>query len=116
MAANGIGRAARFDASKALKGLLDKLDMALDRGFEGLRAAGRRRSFLAGARGLERVCCLRKRSGQGPGSRRMLVLCPYPLDKCGPREIIDAAANHEFALIRGGEGWQVRGKYRAPQN
>ena len=31
----------------------------------------------------------------------------YPLGKCGPREIIDAAANHEFALIRGAKGWQV---------
>ena len=37
----------------------------------------------------------------------MLVLCAYPIDKCGPREIVDAAANHEFALIRSGKGWQV---------
>ncbi len=37
----------------------------------------------------------------------MLVLCPYPLEQCGPREIVDAAANHEFALIRGAKGWQV---------
>ena len=96
-----------FDANHALELLLGKLDRALGRGLAGMRAAGGGalswldyeawRDFTAYESHLDSVA----------GSRRMLVLCSYPLDKCGPREIIDAAANHEFALIRSGESWQV---------
>jgi PAS domain S-box-containing protein len=97
----------RFDVNKALKGALDKTDMAIEHGFDGLRAAGSGtlawleeenwKDFIVYENDIDAVA----------GTKRILILCPYPLDKCGPREIIDAAANHEFALIRDGLGWQA---------
>ncbi len=94
-----------FDADKVLERAANILAAALERGFEGLRATGDLswleredwEEFIRYECGLDTAVA----------SKPILVLCTYPLDKCGPREIIDAAANHEFALIRGAEGWQV---------
>ena len=97
----------RFDASKALKSLLELSDMALKQGFDGLRAAGAGALAWLEQEGLEEYTRYESDLDRAVSARRMLVLCPYPLGKCGPREIIDAAANHEFSLMRDAKGWQV---------
>jgi PAS domain S-box-containing protein len=96
-----------FDANNALKLLLGKLDLALERGFAGMRAAGGGALSWLDYEAWRDFTAYESHLDSLAGSRRMLVLCSYPLDKCGPREIVDAAANHEFALIRSGDSWQV---------
>ena len=97
----------RFDANNALKSLLELTSMALKQGFDGLRAAGSGALAWLEQEKLEEYIRYESDLDRAVSTRRMLVLCPYPLGKCGPREIIDAAANHEFALMRGAKGWQV---------
>ncbi len=41
------------------------------------------------------------------GSRRMLAICTYAIEKCGMREILDVSANHQFALIRERNRWEI---------
>jgi|GEM_PF-1699521 PAS domain S-box-containing protein len=36
---------------------------------------------------------------------KLLALCAYSLDKCGVGEILDAANNHEFAIIKKFDSW-----------
>ena len=97
----------RFDTNKALKSLLELTSTALKQGFDGLRAAGSGALAWLEQERLEEYIRYESDLDRAVSARRMLVLCPYPLGKCGPREIIDAAANHEFALMRGANGWQV---------
>jgi len=97
----------RFDANNALKSLLELTGMALKQGFDGLRAAGSGALAWLEQERLEEYIRYESDLDRAVSTRRMLVLCPYPLGKCGPREIIDAAANHEFALMRGAKGWHV---------
>ena len=96
-----------FDANKALKRALEMADSALKRGFEGLRAAGSGTLGWLEQEDLGKFIVYESDLDRAVNSLRVLVLCPYSLEQCGPREIVDAAANHEFALIRGAKGWQV---------
>jgi PAS domain S-box-containing protein len=95
----------KFHPEKAIKEWACKLDRACRRGLDGLRVAGDlswlERESWKGFTGYETCvdCAI--------GPQRMLALCAYPLQKCGTREILDVAANHEFALIRNGNGWQI---------
>ena len=97
----------RFDIKRSLEGILDKTDKAIDRGLDGLRAAGSGALAWLEQEGWKDFFVYENDIDAVAGTKRILILCPYPLDKCGPREIIDAAANHEFALIRDGLGWQA---------
>ncbi len=94
-----------LNADQLLESAVKILDAALKRGFEGLRAVGDL-SWL-GREGWKEFIRYECGLDSAISSKPVLALCTYPLAKCGPREIIDAAANHEFALIRGSEGWQV---------
>jgi PAS domain S-box-containing protein len=94
-----------FDADNMLESAANILDAALSRGFEGLRATGD--LSWQGREGWKEFVRYECSLDCSVSSKPMLVLCTYPLGKCGPREIIDAAANHEFALIRGADGWEL---------
>ena len=94
-----------FKADKVLAGWAATLNTALERGFEGLRVTGDV-SWLEG-RGWKDFIDYEIDLDGGIGSKRMLTLCTYPLAKCGPSEILDVAAYHEFALVRRDGRWSV---------
>lgn len=94
-----------FDANKVVAGWMEKLEIAHKRGFEGLRVTGDV-SWLE-LQGWKDFIGYESDLDSAIESSRVLVLCTYPLDKCGPREIVDAAANHEFALLRSGSRWRL---------
>jgi signal transduction histidine kinase/CheY-like chemotaxis protein len=39
--------------------------------------------------------------------RRIIALCSYSLERCGPSEIVDVVRNHSFALIRKDGEWEA---------
>lgn len=41
------------------------------------------------------------------GYRRLLALCSYALEQCGPAEIADVLANHEYTLVRRRGDWRA---------
>jgi len=98
-------KAGSFDAQRVLKGWIDKLNQALTKGYAGLRATGnmmwleegRWRSFVH----------YEHEVNEKIGRHRMVALCTYCLDKCGPSEIIDVVNNHQLALIKQDGKWTL---------
>lgn len=95
----------RFDGDRVLQAWSDKLDAALDRGFRGLRLSGS--AFWLDQADWEVVTRYEANVDSIIGSKRMLAICTYAIEKCGLREILDVSANHQFALIRERNHWEV---------
>ena len=95
----------KFDAGRVLQAWIDKLETALERGFQGLRLTGNTfwlekenwQDFNRYEAEVDRALC----------TRRILALCTYPIEKCGIREILDVSANHQLTLVREGKRWEV---------
>jgi len=98
-------RGGSFDLQRVLDGWVEKLDLALSRGLEGMRVTGNTawleqanwRSFADYEAAINNVI----------GRHRMIALCTYSLEKCGASEIMDVIKNHEFALVRRGDQWEL---------
>ena len=83
--------------------LMDKLDQALARGYDGLRITGNtawvrkkdRREFTDYEAEINKVI----------GENRLLSICTYSLDKCGVSEVMDAVGSHQGTLIRRAGNW-----------
>jgi len=98
-------KSGKFDADRVLQGWVEKENQAIKRGFDGLRLTGNTfwlekrdwRSFIEYERAVNDV--IRK--------YRMLAICTYNLDKCGPIESIDVISTHQFALIRRESKWEL---------
>ena len=94
-----------FDLQRVLNGWVDKLNRALTKGYEGIRLTGNTawlekrdwRNFIQYEEEVNNVI----------GKYRMLAICTYFLDRCGASEIIDVVSNHQFAVIRKGDKWQL---------
>lgn len=95
----------RFDADRVLRGWVDKLEAALQRGFEGLRLTGN--TFWLEDRLWKDFSDYEAAVDSVIGRYRMLALCTYSLDKCGTFQVMDVVRNHQFALIRQGEKWEI---------
>ncbi len=93
----------RFDGERVNQGWLEKLDRALRRGFDGMRLSGD--TYWLGSADWERFVDYEAQLDPVIGARRVLAICTYAASKCGMREIFDAMANHDFALIREQGRW-----------
>lgn len=94
-----------FEAGRVLRGWIDKLAAARQRGYAGLRLSRDTRwlapsdwpPFTAYEGLLDQLI------GQYP----MLALCTYHLAACGTAEVLDVVSHHAFALIKRGGAWQM---------
>ncbi len=98
-------RRGRFGAKRVLKAWVDKLDIALARGFEGLRLSGN--TFWLEKKDWRRFTDYEAEVDAAVRFSKMLALCTYSLDRCGPQEIIDVLNNHKQTLIRKGGKWTL---------
>lgn len=95
----------RFDPDSALEKVAGKLVAALDRGFDGMRVTASTFSlarddwadFVRYEAAIDRIV----------GSKRILALCTYSLEKWSMSEIFDVIATHDFALTKEGDGWKA---------
>jgi PAS domain S-box-containing protein len=93
-----------FDMNRILAGWQQKYNQGLKRGFAGLRVSGNTawlessdwNSFSEYEASIDAAI----------EGNRMLVLCTYSLDRCGPYEVLDVVRNHQFALVLGQHGWE----------
>jgi two-component system sensor kinase FixL len=95
----------RFDAKRVHQGWIDKLDAALKRGFDGLRLTGDT-GWLTDNE-WEHFIRYEARLDPVIASSRILAICSYALKKCGTRGLLDAVANHDFALIKERGRWEA---------
>jgi PAS domain S-box-containing protein len=93
-----------FDSNRVLNGWVEKLNLALAKGFDGLRLTGNTfwlekedwNDFVEYETDVDRVL----------GNCQMIALCTYCLDKCNSKEIIDVVVNHQFTLIKKEGKWE----------
>jgi PAS domain S-box-containing protein len=94
-----------FRAEEVLQAWVDKLDRALEGGFEGLRLTGN--TFWLQQADWRRFTDYEEAINNMIGRYRMIALCTYSLDRCSPLEIIDVVKNHQFALIKNAGNWEI---------
>ncbi|MFA5867691.1 MAG: MEDS domain-containing protein [Actinomycetota bacterium] len=92
-----------FDSNRVLNGWVHKLNIALDKGFDGMRLSGNTfwlkktdwSDFVAYEEDIEKVI----------KTYRMLAICTYSLDRCNASEVVDVVGNHQFAFIKRQGQW-----------
>ena len=93
-----------FDLEKASNNLIEKINQASDKGYNGLRLA-------------EDICWLEKEAYNNSvdyekkvdsliGRFKAKILCTYPLEKYNNIDVIEIAANHQFALVKRSGKWE----------
>jgi hypothetical protein len=96
----------KFDLQRTLDLWLQKHEEALSRGFDGLRVSGNP-YWIDNKKDWDDFTSYEAEINKVIGGTRLLVLCTYPLKKCGVAEILDVVRNHEFALAMNQGIWQV---------
>jgi PAS domain S-box-containing protein len=98
-------RTGRFNADEVLRGGAEKLQGALDRGYEGLRLTGN--TFWLKAKDWAELTAYEEAVNRVIGKYPILAVCTYYLDKCSAHEIMDVVSNHRFALVKRDGNWQM---------
>ena len=94
-----------FDADKVLQGWVEKEEVALSRGFDGLRLTGN--TFWLERNGWKAFTDYEAEVNNAIGKYRMIAVCTYSLSKCNANEIIDVIKNHQFALVKRSGKWEL---------
>ena len=94
-----------FDSERVLNGWIEKLNQALEKGYNGLRLSGN--IFWLEKEDWNDFADYEESVDNVIGQHQMMALCTYPLDKCSAAEIIDVVNNHEFALIMREGKWEL---------
>ncbi len=94
-----------INMQRVLNAWVDKLRVALARGFEGMRVAGN--TAWLEQKDWRNFHDYEKEVDGAVRKYRMIVICNYWLDKCGAPEIIDVINNHQFALIKREGKWGI---------
>ncbi|MDD1753320.1 MAG: MEDS domain-containing protein, partial [Methanotrichaceae archaeon] len=98
-------RSGTFSADEVLQGWADKLNSALERGYEGLRLTGN--TFWLEHANWADFTKHEETVNNVIGRYRMLAVCTYSLQKCGAMEILDVLTNHQFALVKRSGKWEI---------
>ncbi|AAM04738.1 TPA: PAS domain S-box protein [Methanosarcina acetivorans] len=93
-----------FDPDGVVNSWVEKIDKALARGYDGLRAAGDNRWLEK--EGWSGFIDYENKVDAIIGKSHVIALCPYYLDMCSTTEVIDVVSNHQFALIKREEKWE----------
>jgi KaiC/GvpD/RAD55 family RecA-like ATPase len=87
-------RSGTLSADDVLQGWVDKLNSALERGWEGLRL--NENTFWLEQTNWADFTKYEETVNNVIGQYRMLAVCTYSLRKCGAMEILDVLANHRI--------------------
>lgn len=94
-----------FDLNHAIGGLQDKLTVALDKGYSGLRINGNE-AWLT-AQEWNAFSDYEHKLNRMIVDLRMIVLCTYPLGVTTARELFAVARTHQFAIAKNNGAWEV---------
>jgi len=94
-----------FNAQRVLDGWSQKLDHALKKGYVGARITGDTmwlqkddwKAFMSYENAINDVI----------EGKKLIVLCTYPLGRCGANEVVDVINIHQSALIRRDGVWEI---------
>lgn len=94
-----------FNPQEVLQGWIEKYNLAMSKGFNGMRLTGDT-IWLEKDDWVE-FTEYEKDVTDALSKLRVIALCTYPLEKCGPEEILDVVSNHHCAIIRRNGNWDV---------
>jgi PAS domain S-box-containing protein len=94
-----------FNSDRVLQDWIRKEKAALDSGFDGLRLTGN--TFWLERNGWKAFTEYEEQVNKAIGQHKMIAVCTYSLDKCNANEVIDVVKNHQFALIKRSEKWEL---------
>jgi PAS domain S-box-containing protein len=94
-----------FDSGRVLDGWVEKLNQALKKGYAGLRLTGN--TFWLEKKDRHSFADYEETVNNVIGNYKMVALCTYSLEKCSAAEIVDVIRNHEFALIKKNNKWEI---------
>jgi hypothetical protein len=94
-----------FDAGVALDGWDEKLGAAIKRGYEGLRLCVN--TSQLGNADWGSVTDYAEAFATVVGRHKMIALSTYSLDNCDASRIIDVVNNHEFAIVKRQDRWEM---------
>jgi len=94
-----------FDLNRAIRGLQDRLSVALDKGYAGLRVNGNE-AWLT-EQEWNAFSDYEHKLNQLIVDQRMIVLCTYPLGVTTARELFAVARTHQFAIAKNNGAWEV---------
>jgi len=83
---------------KVLKEWINKVNYALSKGYEGIRACGS--TTWAKGRKWKKYIDYEAMVEKTIGQLKMIALCPYQLGKCEMFEVLDLVNNHQFSFIK----------------
>ena len=93
-----------FDSKRITSGWHDKLQFALDKGFEGLRISGN--AFWIEHNRWNEFREYEKELDESLEDRSMLVLCTYSLGRSRAVDVLDVARTHHFTVARRQGQWE----------
>ena len=93
-----------YNPERVMNGWFEKLNHALESGYEGLRLSGN--TSWVKTEEWDDFVDSEKKIDSSIDKYRMIALCTYPLSKCGANKIIDVIINHHFALIKRKGKWE----------
>ena len=85
-----------FNSERILNGWIDKVNQALNKGYDGLRLSGN--TFWLEKEDWAEFIQYEKEIDNVIGKYNMMAICTYSLDKCSADDVIDVVNNHRFAL------------------
>jgi PAS domain S-box-containing protein len=94
-----------FNMQRVLDGWIDKLNQALDKGYDGIRVTGN--TAWLEKRDWKNFTDYEEKVNSVIGKYRMMAICTYSLARCGALEVVDVISNHQFALIRREGEWEI---------
>ena len=92
------------DSESVLNGWVEKLNQALNNGYDGLRLT--ENTFWLEKKDWSDFANYEEKLDSIIGNYRIMALCTYSLDRCNATEIIDVILNHQFALIKREGKWE----------
>jgi excisionase family DNA binding protein len=98
-------RAGKFDAGVMLQSWLKKEDLALGKGFNGLRVCAH--TFDLQRRDWHNLISYESVADSVIRRHKIIAICAYSLDRCAVPELVDIFSNHRFILLRREANWEL---------
>ncbi len=93
-----------FDADFVVDFMIARLETAIENGYSGMRVAGNAGWITRGE--WKSLSKYEETIDSVIQARKMLVMCAYPIEMCGPNEIVEVVRNHKSVLLRREGRWE----------
>ena len=92
-----------FNSEKVIQTVVEKEQVVLAKGFEGLRFAGN--ANWVGRNIWKSFIDFEAKVNSIISSHKVIVLCSYSLEKCSSTDVVEVEHNHVGTLVKRGIGW-----------